>query len=193
MRKTLLLAILTAAALAASLPALAQEGQMDEQAMQEMMMKLAVPGAPHQHLAEAAGKWTSTMTMFMPGAEPMNMTGTYEAEMVLGGRYLVGHYHSSFMGQPFEGMSVDGYDNAKQEFFSMWFDSMGTGYFITKGQASADGKTYEYKGTMDMGPMQMPARTVTTYPDKDTMHFVMYQTMGGQESKSMEVTYKRVK
>ncbi len=193
MRKTMLLAALTLAALTAALPALAQDGQMDEKAMQEMMMKLAMPGAPHQHLADGAGKWTSTMTMYMPGAEPMAMTGTYEAEMTLGGRYLVGHYHSTFMGQPFEGMSVDGYDNGKQEFFSLWFDSMGTGYFVTTGHASADGKTYEYKGTMEMGPMQIPARTVTTYPDKDTMHFVMYQTTGGQEAKSMEVTYKRVK
>ena len=193
MRKIMLLAALTLAALTAALPALAQDGQMDEKAMQEMMMKLAMPGAPHQHLAEAVGKWTATQVMYMPGAEPMNMTGTYEAELVLGGRYLVGHYHSSFMGQPFEGLSVDGYDNAKQEFFSLWFDSMGTGYFVTTGHASADGKTYEYSGTMEMGPMKIPARTVTTYPDKDTMHFVMYQTMAGQESKSMEVTYKRVK
>lgn len=193
MRKTMLLAALALAALTAALPALAQDGQMDEKAMQEMMMKLAVPGAPHQHLAEGAGKWTAEMTMYMPGSEPATSKGTYEAEMVLGGRYLVGRYHSTFMGQPFEGMSVDGYDNAKQEFFSLWFDEMGTGYFLTTGHASEDGKTYTYTGSMDMGPMKMPTRSVTTYPDKDTMHFVMYQTMGGQESKSMEVTYRRVK
>lgn len=192
MRK-ILIAALALTFLAGSLTAYAQDGQMNDKAMEEMMMKLATPGAPHQHLAEAAGKWTATMTMYMPGAEPMASTGTLDAEMALGGRYLISHYHSTFMGQPFEGMSLDGYDNGTQKFFNIWLDSMGTGYFLSEGTASADGKVYTYTGTMNMGPMSIPTRSEYTYPDKDTIKFVMWQTMGGQEAKSMEVVYKRAK
>jgi len=193
MRKLSLFVVLTVTALALAAPAFAQEGQMDPKAMEEMMMKLALPGAPHQHLALMTGKWTSRVTMFNPGAEPMSSDGTYEGEMVLGGRYLLGRFHGTYMGQPMEGLSIDGYDNGKKEFFSLWFDSMGTGYFSSTGTLSADGKVATYHGTMSIGPMEMPTRSESDQLDKDTVKFTMWQSMGGQETKSMEVLYKRVK
>lgn len=193
MRKTLFASALILAFMAGSVTAYAQEGQPDPKAMEEMMMKLMMPGAPHQHLADGAGKWTATLTMYTPGTEPTTSAGTLEAEMVLGGRYLVSHFHSTYMGQPFQGMSIDGYDNGTQKFFNIWFDEMGTGYFLSEGTASADGKVYTYTGTMNMGPMAIPTRSEYTYPDKDTIKFVMWQSMGGQEAKSMEVVYKRAK
>ena len=171
----------------------AQEGQMDSKAMEEMMMKLATPGAPHQHLAQMTGKWTARVTMFNPGAEPMTTDGTYEGEMVLGGRYLLARFHSTMMGQPMEGMSIDGYDNSKNEFFSLWFDNMGTGVFSSTGSLSADGKIATHHGKMTVGPMEMPTRSTSEWVDKDTVKFTMWQSMGGQEMKSMEITYKRGK
>lgn len=171
----------------------AQEGQMDAKAMEEMMMKLAAPGAPHQHLAQMTGNWTARVTMFSPGAEPTTTDGTYEGEMVLGGRYLLGRFHGTMMGQPMEGMSIDGFDNSKNEFFSLWFDNMGTGVFSSTGSLSADGKVATYHGKMAMGPMELPTRSTSEWLDKDTMKFTMWQSMGGQEMKSMEITYKRGK
>lgn len=193
MRKLPLFAVLTLTVLALAAPAFAQEGQMDPKAMEEMMMKLASPGAPHQHLAQMTGNWTARVTMFSPGAEPMTTDGTYEGEMVLGGRYLLARFHGNMMGMPMEGMSIDGYDNGKNEFFSLWFDNMGTGVFSSTGSLSADGKVATYHGTMAMGPMEMPTRSTSEWLDKDTMKFTMWQSMGGQEMKSMEITYKRGK
>lgn len=193
MRKILIATALTLAVVVGSVTAYAQEGQMDSKSMEEMMMKLMTPGAPHQHLAEGAGKWTATLTMYAPGAEPTTSTGTLEAEMALGGRYLVSHFHSTYMGQPFEGMSIDGFDNGTQKFFNIWLDEMGTGYFLSEGTASADGKVYAYAGNMNIGPMSIPTRSEYTYPDKDTIKFVMWQSMGGQEAKSMEAVYRRAK
>ena len=193
MRKSLLASALILAFVAGSVTVYAQDGQMNDKAMEEMMTKLMTPGAPHQHLADGAGKWTATMTMYVPGGEPNVSSGTLEAEMALGGRYLVSHYHSTYMGQPFEGMSIDGFDNGTQKFFNIWLDEMGTGYFLSEGTASADGKVYTYVGTMNIGPMSIPTRSEYTYPDKDTIKFDMWQSMGGQEAKSMEVVYKRAK
>lgn len=195
MRRPLILA-LAAGCLAVSLtaaPAAAQDGQMDPKAMEEMMMKLAMPGAPHEHLATMAGNWTVTMTMYMDASEPMHSTGTASYEVVLGGRYVLGRFSSTFMGQPMEGLSVDGYDNAKQEYFSLWFDSMGTGFYEARGKASADGKTVLLAGTMEMGPTAIPSRSETVFVDKDTMRFTMWHTMGAQEMKAMEMEYRRAK
>lgn len=192
MRRPLHLALAVALLLAA-VPALAQEGQMDQKAMEEMMMKLAAPGAPHQHLASLAGKWSATTTMYMDAATPTTSPGTISFESVLGGRYLLGRYQMTFMGQPMEGLSLDGYDNAKQEYFSLWFDSMGTGFYEARGKASADGKTVSMSGTMEMGPMAIPSRSETVYVDKDTVQFTMWHTMGGQEMKAMFMEYKRAK
>ena len=192
MRRPLHLSLAVALLLAA-VPALAQEGQMDPKAMEEMMMKLAAPGAPHQHLASLAGKWSATTTMYMDAATPTTSPGTISFESVLGGRYLLGRYQMTFMGQPMEGLSLDGYDNAKQEYFSLWFDSMGTGFYEARGKASADGKTVSMSGTMEMGPMAIPSRSETVYVDKDTVQFTMWHNMGGQEMKAMFMEYKRVK
>jgi hypothetical protein len=181
-----------AAALAAA-PAAAQEGQADQKSMEEMMMKLAAPGAPHAHLAALAGEWTATTTMYMDGSPPTTSTGTISFESLLGGRYLLGRYRMTFMGQPMEGLSIDGYDNAKQEYFSLWFDSMGTGFYEARGRASADGRTISHAGIMEMGPMEIPARSETVYLDKDTVRFTMWHSTGGQETKAMEMEYKRAK
>lgn len=196
MRKPLILALAAgclAAALATAVPATAQDGQMDQKAMEEMMMKLATPGAQHEHLAALAGQWTATTTMYLDGSTPTTSTGTISYEVVLGGRYVLGRFSSTYLGQPMEGLSIDGYDNAKQEYFSLWFDTMGTGFYETHGQASADGKTITQAGTMEMGPMQIPSRSETVFVDKDTVRFTMWQTMGGPEMKAMEMEYKRVK
>ncbi len=189
--------LLTAGLLAATMgllqPAAAQDGQMDPKAMEELMMKLATPGPAHGHLANLAGEWTAKVTMYLDGSTPSTSTGTVNYELVLGGRYLLGRYSNTFMGQPMEGLSVDGYDNARQEYFSLWFDTMGTGFYEAWGKASADGKTVSLAGTMEMGPMKIPSRSETVVVDKDTVRFTMWQSMGAQEMKAMEMEYKRVK
>jgi len=190
MRKPLIAAALVLFALAGAVTTRAQDGQMDPKAMEQMMMQLAAPGAAHQHLATMAGKWTTTQTTYMEGT-PESSTGAYEGEVVLGGRYILGRFKGMMMGQPFEGMSIDGYDNGKQEYFSIWLDSMGTGFYLAQGNASADGRTLSHKGTMSMGPMEIPSRSETVFVDKDTVQFTMWHTMGGQEMKAMEMTYKR--
>ncbi len=191
MRKLTLIAVLSLSLLAFAAPAFAQEGQTDAKAMEEMMMKLMTPGTPHKDLARMEGKWTATITMYMEGAQTTE--GTYEGEMVLGGRYLLGRYRNTFNGQPYEGLSLDGYDNGKQQYFSMWLDSLGTGYYLAHGTASADGKVVSHQGTMSIGPMEIPSRSETIYMDKDTVKFTMWQSMGGQESIAMEALYKRVR
>ncbi len=176
-------------------PAAAQTGSkgMDEKAMQAMMA-LGQPGPQHQILARMVGKWKAVNKMWMGPGEPQESEGTMECTSMLGGRYFHGHYESQFMGQPFEGNSLDGYDNAQHRYFSLWIDNMSTACVRMDGTASPDGKTITYKGKMydtSLGK-EVPVRSVVRWVDDNTIKSEMYRTAGGKESKTMEITYTRM-
>lgn len=171
----------------------AQGDPMDQQAMEQLMMKLGTPGPAHALLLKLEGKWETAMTSYMDGPEPISSTGTLISESALGGRYLVGHHTGQAMGKPFEGMSIDGFDNNTQQYFSMWLDNFSTGYYLAHGTLAADGKTLTHTGTMSFGPMEIPSRSETVFVDDDKITFTMWHTMEGQEMKAMEMTYTRVK
>ena len=105
------------------------------------------PGSSHQLLAKAEGEWTGEMTMWMaPDAPPMKSTVTNTNKMIMGGRYQVSTHKGDFMGQPFEGISTTGYDNAKKVFISNWVDNMGTGMMNMEGTWDEATKTMSMKG-----------------------------------------------
>jgi hypothetical protein len=187
-----LFACLLVLALAAPI-ARAQDDQMDPKAMEEMMTQLMTPGDQHALLATMAGQWNTTMVSYQEGPEPVTTHGTFTSEPVLGGRYMLGRYEGTAMGMPFEGLSIDGYDKGKQEFFSIWLDNFGTSYYIARGQLAEDGRTLTHSGTIEFGPMQVPSRSRTVMKDDDTVVFTMWHTMGGVEAKAMELTYNRTK
>lgn len=191
--------MMTAAALltAASVPAQTDKpaGGPDQAAAMENMMAMMQPGPEHQQLAKLVGKWQAVNKMWMdPAAPPMESTGTLEYVSVMGGRYLHGTYKGTVMGMPFEGMSVDGYDRYKKQYFSLWFDNMGTGFIDQRGTCSVDGKTMTLKGMMfnpQLGK-DSPVRAISTWVNDNTIRYEMFETKEGKEAKSMEITYTRM-
>ncbi len=190
--------MMAVAALLTAAPALAQTDKPaggPDQAAMEQMMAMMQPGPEHQQLTRLAGKWSSVNKMWMdPAAPPTEMTGAMEYVSVMGGRYLQGTYKTVMMGMPFEGMSIDGYDRYKKEYFSLWFDNMGTGFIDMRGTRSPDGRTTVMMGLMfnpQLGK-DSPVRSVTTWIDDNTIRYEMFETKGGKEAKSMEITYKRM-
>src|SRR5262245_26127159 len=78
----------------------------------EKMMAFMTPGEHHKVLDFKVGKWTCKASMFMaPGMPPMESELKSETKWIMGGRYLHDSVSGSFMGMPFEGMGVSGYDN----------------------------------------------------------------------------------
>ncbi len=180
-----------AAAAQAEKPA-APSGQPDMAQMMEMMQ----PGPEHKLLTRLVGKWIAVNKLWMdPAGPPMEFKGDAEWRPVLGGRYVEGHYTSAVMGQPFEGLSIEGYDRYKKEYFSIWFDTMGTGSLQTRGTASADGKVFNMKGVwfQPSANADVSGRTASTWVDNDTWRQEMFETRGGKELKVMEVVYTRAK
>lgn len=195
MRKLIMTTAILALAVLSSFGAVAsaQGDSMDQKAMEQLMIKLGTPGPNHALLQKLAGKWETAMTTYMDGPEPVSSTGTLVSEPALDGRYMVGHYTGQAMGQPFEGMSIDGFDNNTQQFFSMWLDNFSTGYYLAHGTLASDGKTLTHTGTMSFGPMEIPSRSETVFVNDDKITFTMWHTMEGHEMKAMEMTYTRVK
>jgi hypothetical protein len=136
--------------------------------------------------------------MWMGPGEPIVSSGSSTYKWVLGGRYLQSQHTGDFGGVPFEGMGIDGYDNAQKEYFSLWFDNTGTGFMSIKGHPSFDGKGLTYSGT-SFDPAQVrdvKVREEIRWLDDNTCTFTMFMDMPGpdgnpQDMKVMEMTKER--
>jgi hypothetical protein len=162
--------------------------QEPSQADMEAMMKLAQPGEYHKVFDRMVGTWKTTIKMYM-GPEPTVSEGTAKYEWILGNRYMKSTHTGNFNGMPFEGMGIDGYDNAKGEYFSTWYDNMGTGVMMLTGKRSPDGKSITYTGT-SFDPMQkkdVGVREEITWLDDTHYHFVMYMEMPGPDGTPMNM------
>jgi hypothetical protein len=175
------------------------EGQgASDAAAAEMMAKWAAyaePGEHHELLEQLVGRWEATTSWWPePGAEPTVSKGVAEWTWRLGKRYLEGHYESEFMGQPFEGWSIDGYDKGKDQYFGIWMDTMGTGYMLSHGTCDLDSHRCVYSGSMydPAKGEEVEVRSVSEAIDDDTIEFTMYEIEGGQEQKVMHIRYERM-
>ena len=183
---------------AAAQPASAQQkagdklpGGMTAEQMQAMM-KAAQPGPEHAKLKEMEGNWDADVKMFNPDGTSTTSKATMKAKMIMDGRVLQMHVDGEFMGQPFKGLGMTGFDNTEKKYWNIWTDSMGTGVMITKG-TEQDGKI------INTGEMTCPAdgkaqqvREVHSFVDKDHHNYEMYCTMSGSpEMKCMEIAYTR--
>ncbi len=160
----------------------------------KVMMAYSTPGDLHKMLAKSVGTWKATVTMWMqPGASPTVSTAEATNEMILGGRYLQSKNTGNFMGVPFEGISITGYDNAKKVFVNSWIDNMGTGMMFLTGTWDPQGKSIHFSGTMvdPMGGKDLAVREVVKIVDDDNQVMEMYSVSDGKEFKNMEITYTR--
>jgi hypothetical protein len=111
----------------------------DEGAAAEAWARSMTPGSQHARLAERAGEWRATVTIWSaPGAEPTVLEGTSTKTMTLNGRYLEETFTGEIMGRPFRGHGITGFDNVTKRYVSIWYDNMGTGIHVSEG--GDDGK-----------------------------------------------------
>ena len=99
------------------------------------------------------------------------------------------------MGQPFNGLSITGYDSLQKRYVTAWMSTMGTGMFIMEGTASADGKTITLTGKHpEPGGGFMTHRAIWKIVDNNNQTFDMYGAHHGEkEMKVMEMIYTRKK
>lgn len=164
-------------------------------ATMEQYMKYAQPGEHHAHLARLTGIWDAKVTMWpTPGAEAQRSTGMSKNRMALGGRFMQIEYEGEFMGQKFEGLGIQGYDNGKKMHTDVWVDSMGTFIYPSTGSCSEGGNVLEMSGTYE-DPVSGDTRSmksITRIIDDNKYILTMYgHDPSSGEFKSMEIVYTR--
>ena len=139
---------------------------------------------------------TTTTKADATGDAPADSKGTVENRWILGGRFVASSLQGEFMGGPFEGFGLTGYDNGKQRYVGTWCDTWGTMLMpISEGTADASGKKITMERTMDCMMTGQPTkmRDVTTIHSKDKHTYEMWTTDAeGKEFKTLEVVYTRV-
>ena len=188
---------------ASSSPAAAATGQPSAEDMQKMM-ELSKLNENHKMLGELAGTWSYTVKMWMdPSAPPQESKGTAVSKPIMNGRYFVTDVtgHMKMPGADgkmkeftFKGMAMDGYDNVKKKFVNTWGDNMGTGIMMAEGDYDPATKSFTYSAEMEMIPgMKTKVHEVLKVTDKDHHLFEWYENRGGEDVKTMEISYTRKK
>lgn len=171
----------------------------DSAAANKAWMEFATPGELHKMLAKSDGNWTGTTTTWMEeGAQPMISQSECMNKMIFDGRYQYSTYKGDFMGMPFEGMSIMGYDNARKKFVSTWIDNMGTGMMHAEGDWNPAKRSIELKGKMtdpSRPEKDCDVREVYTFNDDNSHTLEMYgpDWKTGKEMKTMEIKFTRKK
>ena len=169
----------------------------DSAAMMKAWQEFATPGTMHKWMEKTNGTWEGEVTQWMdPKAPPSKSKATNMQISVMGGRYVVGKYIGTMMGQPFEGMNIMGYDNGKKMFVSTWMDNMGTGIVHMSGTYDEATKMLNLKGhqTDPVTGKDSDMREEMTMIDNDSYSMAMYGTgMDGKEMKFMEAVFKKKK
>lgn len=169
----------------------------DSATMMKAWMDFATPGDMHKWMAKTNGTWEGEVSSWMaPDAPPTKSKSINVQSSAMGGRYVIGKYSGTMMGQPFEGMSTMGYDNARKMFVSTWMDNMGTGIVHMSGTYNEATKTLNLKGhqTDPMTGKDSDIREEMTMLDDISYRMTMYGAgMDGKEMKFMEGIFKKKK
>lgn len=175
----------------------ATKAPLDSATMVKNWEAYMTPGDMQKMMGSWAGDWTCEVTSWMvPGAPPTKSTATAKYETSMGGRYLVSHFNGNMMGQPFEGLSTQAYDNAKKKFISTWIDNFGTGIMVTEGPWDAATKSITFTGKM-VDPSagdgsEVAVREIYKVIDDKHHQMEMYAPgSDGKEYKNMEITYTK--
>ena len=127
----------------------------------------------------------------MPGVPATTDKGTERVTPILGGKWLWVDFNGQFMGTPFEGHGLYGYETAQKKYLSYWLDSCGGTIATSTGAYDEKSKTMTLHGTgigEDGKPMTF-TETITN-KDADTRH--MRMDCKGEKPSTMEIAYKRV-
>lgn len=156
----------------------------------EGQMPMPQPGAEHKVLQRSVGTWDSSMDVMGQVSK-----GTMTVELGPGGFTTFSRFKGDMMGMPFEGRGVDGYDENKKKYVSLWTDNMVPYPILLEGDWDEKSQTLTMFGNMpDMTGALVKHRLVTKWPNADTMDFEVFApTPEGKDASSFKIHYTRKK
>ena len=176
-----------------------QELTEEQKKMIELWKKYTLPCEKHKHIEYFVGEWESVIKSWLePGKEPDVRTQEIKVESFFDGRFTKAHIKTdaSDIGMLLETIVINGYDNYKQEFFSITLSKQRTDYYLTRGKLDETGKirTDTSVQTDIFTGKEYRVKAITTIINQDKYTYEYYQIdPEGNEVKKMEVTYTRKK
>lgn len=149
----------------------------------------------HEAMKKRVGEWNVKTKWWMdPSAPPKEGTATTRAELILGGYYLQETFKADFMGQPFEGRHLLGYDTIAKEYVSVWSDNMNPVPSISRGNEK-DGVVTMHGMNPDWGSdKKIKQWTKLSWDNDDQFTFRFYRAgPDGEDFKTGEFVYTRKK
>ena len=168
------------------------------QAQMERMQDYGTPGKEHMVLKDIAGDWTVSSKFWLdPKDKPQESLGESSFAWIHNNLFLKQEYKSVMNSMPFVGTGFIGYNKMKNQYESIWLDSMSSGIFKSSGAYHQASKTIKEEGSYSCpmtGETDRWHRSEWQITSKNKMKFAMYsKDKDGQEFKSMEMVYKRKK
>lgn len=137
------LGLTAAATLCATANLVAQDAQEASAPSPEMVARMS-PGPMHEKLDPLIGEWKMSGKYRMtPDAPWEEFDATVERKWIMDGRFVEETVESEFMGQPFKGLGIVGYDNVREEYTMVWIENMSTGTWMTTGKLEGDKLVFE--------------------------------------------------
>lgn len=150
----------------------------------------ALPPLPKElaRLDAWVGTWDAEVSMM-----GQTWNGVETCRVECGGRWLTSNFEGEFMGMPFQGKGLTGFDEARASFAGVWVDSTG-GPMTTyaDGRFSKDGKVFTAQAD-GLGRDGKPERCehVTTFVDARTRTFEIVRVDGGKREPQMSIRYTK--
>lgn len=160
----------------------------------------AAPPAPRQEagapplppevkrLQAWVGTWDAEVTMM-----GQTTKGSETCRVECGGHWLVTEHTGSFMGMPFQGKGLTGFDASKGAYSGVWIDSSGSPMSVfTDGAFSADGKRCTaHVDSIGMDGKPGRFEYVWSFSDARSRSFEVFQVDGGKRELQMSIRYAR--
>lgn len=161
--------------------------------MMAAMAKYSGPSEKHKVLQHFVGTWATASKAWMGPGKPVEATGTAEVKPIMDGRFVQEDFTGTFMGRPFVGHGVTGYDLTKDKYTNFWVDNMGSWFTVSEGTLDATGKVLTMT-TQAFDPQtgKTHASRMVTRIESDKRHvFEIYDDVNGKEVKVMEIVYSK--
>jgi hypothetical protein len=161
---------------------------------------LAKTNSNHQLLAELAGTWNYKLKIRTGPDKWTETNGIVVRQPIMNGRYFLADFDVEMLPGAdgklekanFKGKSIEGYDNAKQKFVSIWIDNASTGITTFEGTYDPASRTFTYNAETEAQPGKITkVRELITVADSDHYSLTWLENHGGHEVKTVEINYTR--
>ena len=168
---------------------------VDPQAMMELWNQWAAPDEHHTGLARMLGDWDYVVKFAMPGGEA-GEKGKTTCRWVITDRFIGCESTGTFLGQPHEQFTLNGFDKFKKAYVTVTVDSTSTGMIHVEGVVvDPKGKVEALYGTLGeflTGEQSKPVKALRRWVSKDQWIIEVWDLgIGEAGQKVIEWVYTR--